>query len=249
MDEKTESKMTLWLAFIAGILLLFSVVWWILWSPGPGHGQPAIPRISLSPDGGKIAFTYCDKQCGIAELEIKSMEAKFYYFPGYIVQDPSYSPDGLFIVANHINPSNRKERGIIRINLASLQTLKITSGKHLDFYPSFCGNTKEVIFTRSLRMQKRWVHGIDSDIFIVELDGEHKEHKITNLGLYLLFSPTCMDSDIVYSALSDKHERIYLLPSGEGEPRDLSENIPGHLFLYGHLEKPRFLPAGKITTS
>jgi hypothetical protein len=162
------------------------------------HAQVGVPRVAISPDGSHFSYTYCMDVCGIAEVNIKTGDSKFYRLREGTLQAPSYSPDGTTYSALFIKQSGGKVRKIAIVNKINNTAFVVTNGPYHDFSPLFNKNGQSVVFSRASGTKSGRIPVTDFDAYSVDLINNFEFKKITDLRLGSMNNPVMLNGQVFF---------------------------------------------------
>ena len=189
---------------------------------------PNIPVLSISPDQKFIAFSFCEKTCGILEKNIKSGEMVLYQVSnGSGLQAPSYSPDGRYLAVLFSHQGvNKIYRSIAIVDREKHSVIQITDGEHLDFSPTFSEDGKSIVFTRAANEKKTGrVPVKDFDAYLVKIDSNSIPERLTNLALGSMSRPLLLGGTLFFSSVGKTVERIYSFDTAKGVLDEISTGL------------------------
>jgi TolB protein len=202
-----------------------------LWS---GVAAADTPRVAVSADDTRIAFTHCPARCQIYTVDPDgSSLRRVTSNDGGGAYQPDWSPDGSRI-AYASDETGRSEIWIVRADGSNPRRLTDVGRDHSAFWPSFSANGRSVLYTDCAFAD------CDGGISAIRIDGTH-QHAITpNAGAS--YNDASMSSDATRLAYQRWHlggitSAIYVSNrDGDGEHRV----TPARLLAYA----PDWQPGG-----
>lgn len=186
------------------------------------YGDANNPRIAISPDGRFIAYSYCEKGCGIAEFDTKNQSTVIYKLQDGSIQAPSYSPSGMRLIGTYVsNIGDKYIRNVASIDRGKHTFYRITNSFFQDFSPAFCRSDAIVIFSRALDEKKGRIPVSNIDIYEAHIENNAKINRLTNFNLGILSGAVCIADGIAFSTLINGHEKVMLFEPKSGRLNDI----------------------------
>ncbi len=182
------------------------ILGWLLFSVAGGCGNrmrngPGTATVSASPDGKQVVFSALDGDLYLLDLQSRKVQ-RLTKTPA-VELDPSFSPDGKFVVYSVQEPGRNGASLSLR-SLDGTVVKAVTSDPQvMDSEPSFSLDGNWIAFARAHRYRTRSMGGMvwdQYDIYVARRDGTGLK-RLTSESYYQAGSPRFLGSDrIVYWA-------------------------------------------------